>query len=594
MDRHPDQAFVLDHIAKPRIREGALSPRRERMLELAKRENIYCKLSGMATAAERTNSKYAGLEPDFDAVLEAFGPRRLMFGSDWPVLLPGRDICGVGGSIRSGTAIEAYRLQERMTRMKTSLLLLAVPALFAGDASTTLWSTHPADRWENALPLGNGRLGAMVHGRTDIEQIGLNESTYWSGGPYSTVVPGGREALGEVRRLVFAGEYRKAHVLFGRKLMGYPVEQQKYQALGNLVLKFTAAGAVSNYRHELDLDRAIATTTYEQNGVRFTRTVLVSAVDQVIVVRLTADRPGQIAFIAQLRGYRNSAHSNYATDYFRMDGDGAAGLALRGRSADYMGIAGRVRYVAKLRALAEGGSVRVEDDSLMVRSADAVTLVIAAATNFVSYKDVSGDAEARVRDALARALPRPYAAMEADHVRDHQRLFRRVSLRLPETADSQRPTGERLKSDDPALAALLFQFGRYLLIASSRPGSQPANLQGLWNASMNPSWDSKYTTNINLQMNYWPAETANLTETAEPLFEMIREVSEPGSEVARENYGARGWVLHQNTDLWRAAAPWTVRVGGRLPPAGRGSRCTCGSTSSSPATSRSCAGITRC
>jgi len=449
----------------------------------------------------------------------------------------------------------AYLAMIQGRRVAASLALLILPGVWAGGVSTTLWYTHPADRWENALPLGNGRLGAMVYGRTDTEQIGLNENTYWTGGPYATVTPGARAALPEVRRLVFAGEYRKAHVLFGRKLMGYPVEQQKYQALGNLVLRFTETGAVSGYRQELDLDRAIATTTYEQQGTRFTRTVFVSAVDQVIVVRLKADRPGRIGFDAQLRGYRNTAHSNYATDYFRMDGDGATGLVLRGRSADYMGVAGRVRYVAKLRALAEGGSVRVEDDSLIVRSADSVTLVIAAATNFVSYQDVSADPEGRVRVALARALARTYEALEADHVREHRRLFRRVSLQLAETAESRLPTGERLKSDDPALPALLFQFGRYLLISSSRPGGQPANLQGLWNASMNPPWDSKYTTNINLQMNYWPAETANLTETAEPLFEMIRELTEPGGRVAREHYGARGWVLHQNTDLWRAAAP---------------------------------------
>lgn len=443
--------------------------------------------------------------------------------------------------------------------MRRILFVLAAAALVqAGDNTTTLWYTHPASRWENALPLGNGRLGAMVHGRTDTEQIGLNETTYWSGGPYETVVPGSRDALAEVRRLVFDGEYKKAHVLFGRKLMGYPVEQQKYQALGNLVLKFTGAtGEVREYRHELDLDRAIDTVRYVQNGVRFTRTVFVSPVDQVVVVRLTADRPGSISFDAQLRGYRNTAHSNYATDYYHMDGDGPAGLALRGKSADYLGVAGRVRYVAKLRAVQDGGSVRTNDETLVVRSANAVTLVIAAATNFVTYQDLSGDPEARVRATLDKALARSFSAMESSHVAEHQRLFGRVSLRLPETAASAKPTDERLSrpDEDPALPALLFQFGRYLLISSSRPGSQPANLQGIWNSSMNPMWDSKYTTNINLQMNYWPAEVANLAETAEPVYGFLQDLTVTGAKVAREHYGARGWVVHQNTDLWRAAAP---------------------------------------
>ena len=200
------------------------------------------------------------------------------------------------------------------------LLLLTTILCTAGDVSTTLWYGHPAERWENALPLGNGRLGGMVFGGTNTEQIALNEDTYWSGGPYSTVVKGGREVLPELQRLVFAGEYQKAHQLFGRRLMGYPVKQQKYQALGNLVLKFEGEGAISNYRNELKLDEAVVRTSYSRGGVRYLREVFASAPDQVIAVRLSADRPGSLSFSAQLRGFRNTAHSNYATDYFRMDG----------------------------------------------------------------------------------------------------------------------------------------------------------------------------------------------------------------------------------------------------------------------------------
>lgn len=448
-------------------------------------------------------------------------------------------------------------------RISAGLILCLLGAAPPGEAwagpDTVLFYTHPADKWENAFPAGNGRLGAMVFGGTAEEQIQLNESTYWSGGPYSTVVKGGREALPEIQRLLFEGQYKQAHVLFGRRMMGYPVEQQKYQALANLVLSLDATGDVSEYRHELDLDTAVITTKYAQDGVRYTREVLVSPVHQMVVVRLTADKPGRISFRAQLRGYRNTAHSNYATDYFQMDGQGQDGLVLRGRSADYLGVAGKLRYEARLRANATGGAVRVQDDVLSVNKADAVTLVIAAATNFVNYKDVSGDPAARVETVMKAAAGLNFESLKQAHVQEHQRLFRRASITLPATENSKLPTDERLKafdgSNDPALAALLFQFGRYLLISSSRPGGEPANLQGLWNKDMNPMWDSKYTTNINTQMNYWMAETANLSECAEPLFRMIRELTDQGSDTAREFYGARGWVQHQNTDLWRVTAP---------------------------------------
>jgi alpha-L-fucosidase 2 len=441
-----------------------------------------------------------------------------------------------------------------------SVAWAAPPQASTGARPTTvIWYTHPADKWENALPVGNGRLGAMVFGKTDEEQIQINEETYWSGGPYSTTVRGGYKALPEIRKLIFDGELIRAHRLFGRSLMGYPVEQQKYQSLGNLVLKFAANSAVTDYRHQLDLDTAVATTTYEQGGVRFKREVFATPVDQVIVIRLTADAPGKLSFTAQLRGERNQAHSNYATDYFQMDGYGTDGLIVRGKSADYLGVAGKLRYQSRLRAIPRGGDMTVVDDTLIVRNADEVVLLVAAATNFVNYKDVSADPNARV-DAVMRAVAgKSFDQLRSAHVAEHQRLFRRVTVRLAMTPDSELPTDERLKkfdgTNDPDLAALVFQFGRYLLISSSRPGTQPANLQGIWNKDMNPMWDSKYTTNINTEMNYWPAEVANLSECAGPLFKMIKELTDQGADVARENYGASGWVFHQNTDLWRVAAP---------------------------------------
>jgi len=427
------------------------------------------------------------------------------------------------------------------------------------DPATVLWYTHPAQKWENALPVGNGRLGAMVFGKTDEERIQLNEDTLWSGGPYSSVVKGGAAALPEIQRLVFEGKWRQAHKAFGRSLMGYPVEQMKYQSLGDLVLAFPDAGPTADYRLELDLDEAVVAVRYVRGGVRFRREVFASPVDQVIVVRLTADRPGSISFKAQLRGVRNDAHSNYGTEYFRMDGYGSDGLVLAGRSADYLGITGRLRYEARLKVVPEGGHMRIHEEDLFVEGADAATLYVAAATSFVNYRDVSGDPHARVGSVLDGLSARSYAAIRAAHVREHRKAFRRVSISLPTTASSRLPTDERLKAfdgdNDPALAALCFQFARYLLISSSRPGTQPATLQGIWNQYQNPPWDSKYTTNINVQMNYWPAEVANLGEFTEPLVRMIKELTDQGGEVAREHYGARGWVEHQNTDLWRVAAP---------------------------------------
>jgi len=427
------------------------------------------------------------------------------------------------------------------------------------NPTTVLWSDHPADKWENALPVGNGRLGAMVFGKADEERIQLNEETYWSGGPYSTVVKGGAKHLPEIQKLIFDGQYKLAHILFGRHLMGYPVEQQKYQALGNLIIQFPPRGPATDYRTALDLDTAIVTTSYAIGGVRHTRQVFSSPVDQVIIVRLAADKPGQVSFRAQLRGERNDAHSNYATDYMRMDGLPPDGLVVRGKSADYMGIEGKIRYEARLLALPEGGEMKVDWDQLVVSGADAVTLLIAAATNFRSYKDVTGDPAARVDAALKAAAGKSFDALREAHLREHRRLFRRVEMRFPLTPNAELPTAERIKkfdgTNDPALAGLVFQFGRYLLISSSRPGTQPANLQGIWNDKMNPPWDSKYTTNINTEMNYWPAEVGNLSECAEPLFRMIRELTEQGGQVAREHYGAGGWVFHQNTDLWRVAAP---------------------------------------
>ena len=440
------------------------------------------------------------------------------------------------------------------------------------NPSTYLWYTAPAAKWDEALPVGNGRLGAMVFGTVAEERLQLNEETYWSGGPYSTVVKGGYKALPEIQRLVFAEKYLDAHNLFGRNLMGYPVEQQKFQSLANLHLFFKHSPDVTDYNRALNLENGLTTVAYTANGVRYQREVFSSAPDQVIVVRLTASQPNSITFTANLRGVRNQAHSNYGTDYFRMDAAGPDGLAVTGKSADYLGVAGKIKYEGRLQAITEGGSVKTNGVDLIVEKADAVTLYFVAATNFVNYRDVTADQHQRAENYLRNLQGKSYQKLRDAAVTDYRKLFNRASLNLPTSENSYLPTNQRKEKNqtapDPNLAALAYNFGRYILISSSRPGTQPANLQGIWNDDMNPAWDSKYTTNINTEMNYWAADSANLSELSEPLFQLIRELTDQGAQVAREHYGARGWVFHQNTDIWRVAAPmdgpsWgTFTVGG--------------------------------
>jgi len=444
----------------------------------------------------------------------------------------------------------------------TTLALIAVATNAQdGDRSPlTLWYDEPAPAWNQALPVGNGRLGAMVFGGIERERIQLNEETLWSGGPYDPVVEGAHEALPEIRRLLFAGDFERAHDLFGRTMMGVPYEMMKYQPFADLWLDFPDHEGATDYVRELDLADAVATVSYVVDGTTYRREVFSSAVDQVVAVRITADRPGAVSFSANLHGVRNPAHSNYGTDYFLMDGVPPNELRVTGKSSDYLGVEGRLRYEGRLRSRVTGGSSEIDYRTLRVRNADEAVLIFAAATSFVDYRDVSADPAARVRAVLAGVDDRTWDTMRAEHVAEHRSWFDRVEMDLgPPSAAAALPTDERIArfadNPDPGLAALYYQFGRYLLIASSRPGTEAANLQGIWNDSSNPSWDSKYTININLPMNYWPAETGNLPEMVEPLERFAHEVAEAGAATAREHWNARGWVLHQNTDLWRSTTP---------------------------------------
>jgi alpha-L-fucosidase 2 len=394
----------------------------------------------------------------------------------------------------------------------------------------------------------------MVFGGVVHERLQLNEDTLWSGRPYDPVNPEARDALPEVRRLLAAGQYRDAAALASQKVMAKPLAQMMYQTLGDLTLTFPAAAAAQNYRRDLDLATATARVSYTAGGVTFTREVFASAPDQVIVVRLTADRPGQLSFEARLQTPQRASVEATADGNLIMRGVNGDG---RGTTADGRAMSGALRFEARVRVVARGGTRTRAGDAIVVQQADAVTLLIAAATSYRRYDDVSADPAARVAAALVPASRKPVEALRDAHVRDHQRLFARVSLDVGPSTPA--PTDERVGAfgggTDPGLAALYFQYGRYLLIASSRPGSQPANLQGIWNDSLSPPWGSKYTLNINAQMNYWPALSANLAETMDPLTAMVADLAETGARTAREMYGAGGWVAHHNTDLWRATAP---------------------------------------
>jgi alpha-L-fucosidase 2 len=413
----------------------------------------------------------------------------------------------------------------------------------------TLWYRRPARQWVEALPVGNGRLGAMIFGCVVNERLQLNEDTLYGGGPYDPNNPESLSALPEVRRLVFEGRYSDAHKLISEKMMARPLRQMPYQTAGDFLLTFPEAKSIGNYRRELNIDTAVARVSYTVGGVQFSREIFSSPVDQVIAIRFTANKPGQINFTAGMRTPQNAS----------VRAEGKDTLVLRGVNGAARGIAGALKFQVRARVAPKGGAIEAANDAIKVSGADEAVLLIAAATSYRRYDDVSGDPEALTKQTLDAASRKKFNTLRQAHVAEHQRLFRRVKLDLGTTDAARLPTDERIKNfagaADPQLAALYFQYGRYLLISSSRPGTQPANLQGIWNESMAPPWDSKYTININTEMNYWLAEPTNLDECVEPLVRMIMELAETGARTARVQYGARGWVAHHNTDLWRATAP---------------------------------------
>ncbi len=427
---------------------------------------------------------------------------------------------------------------------------VALSAAASAD-NLVLWYRQPAgpSNWTEALPVGNGRLGAMIFGGPAHERIQLNEDTLWAGGPYDPDNTNALALLPEARRLIFEGKYADASKLIGDKMMANPVRQMPYETVGDLLLDFPLPAPATDYRRDLDLDTAISHVTFTSGEITYNREVFASPVDHVIVVRLSADKFGQISFTASMRSPQDVSVETARPD----------SLVMRGTNGAAFGIPGALSFQARVRAIVSGGKAVLADHKLSVSHADSVTLLIAAATSYRNYHDVSGNPEAITTAQLAAAAKKSYIELLEAHVAEHQRLFHRVALNLGSTDAVRLPTDERIaafaEGNDPQLAELYFQFGRYLLISSSRPGGQPANLQGLWNESMNPPWGSKYTININTEMNYWPAETANLGECVEPLTEMVMDLTQTGARTAKVQWGAGGWVTHHNTDLWRAAAP---------------------------------------
>lgn len=417
------------------------------------------------------------------------------------------------------------------------------------DDSLLLWYDKPAVEWTDALPVGNGRLGAMVFGGPADEQLQLNEDTLYAGSPYDPNNPEALRALPEARRLIFEGKYKEAHDLVGAKMMAQPMKQMPYEPVGDLKLSFPGHDDFTGYRRQLDLNTAIATVSYKVGPTTFTREVFVSPVDQVIVVKLTADTPRGLNFSATFETPQKATVST----------DGNSVLVLRGVNGDAFGIKGGLNFEALAVVVTPSGNSVAENQKIIVSNADSAIILIAVATSYISFKNTNGNPRAIARNHLVAAGRKSYEQMRAAHVREHQRLFHRVKLNLGRTSAADLPTDQRpaqfLKGLDPHLATLYFQYGRYLLISSSRPGTQPANLQGIWNHLMTPPWESKYTININTEMNYWPVETTNLSECHEPLLRMVSELVENGSRTARVHYGARGWVCHHNTDLWRQTAP---------------------------------------
>jgi alpha-L-fucosidase 2 len=437
------------------------------------------------------------------------------------------------------------------------LLTLSTAGFAQNKTALKLWYNKPAEKiWESALPIGNGRLGAMIYGNVPQETIQLNEHTVWSGSPNRNDNPNALAVLPEIRQLIFDGKQKEAEQLANKSILTKKSHGQMFQPVGNLMLTFDGHDTYTNYYRELDIERAVAKTSYTIGDVTYTREVLASFPDNVVVMQLTASKPGKLSFSASFSTQQKPSEIKTTT---------AKELTITATTSDHEGVKGMVTFKGMARIKNAGGTLATTDTSITVKGATSATIYVAIATNFNSYKDLSGDENVRAATYLNNGYSKSFVAILKTHVAAYQNYFNRVKLDLGDTEAANLPTDERLRNfrsvNDPQLVTLYYQYGRYLLISSSQPGragevpGQPANLQGIWNNKMRPPWDSKYTININTQMNYWPAEKTNLSEMHEPLFRMIRELAETGQETAKVMYGAGGWMAHHNTDIWRINGP---------------------------------------
>jgi len=412
-----------------------------------------------------------------------------------------------------------------------------------------LWYDKPATVWEEALPIGNGRLGAMIYGGIQSDIIQLNEETVWSGEPGNNIQEGFLTILPDARKLIFEGKNKEAEDLIMSKVpRNAPANNNygmAYQTVGDLIIDFPRFVNAGRYSRDLDIQNATSSVSFSCDGVDYRREYLASAVDQIIAINLTASKKGKISFTLKL----NSPHlvKSIKTENSQ--------LVLTGRSGSMDNKQGKIDFESRFLPIIKGGKIILDETSIRVEGADEATIFISIGTNFIKYNDISGNAKEVSLKYLNKAKTKQYQVIKSNHIKEYRKYFDRVKLDLGYTDSIKNTTDKRIKDfakgNDPQLVSLYFQFGRYLLISSSRPGNQPANLQGIWNNSLKPSWDSKYTVNINTEMNYWPAEVTNLSEMHQPLFDMLKDLSITGKDAARKMYGARGWTMHHNTDLWR-------------------------------------------
>lgn len=445
-------------------------------------------------------------------------------------------------------------------RISLSLLLLSFTLLNGySSKNLKLWYNRPSKAWTDALPLGNGRLGAMVYGIPQSDTIQLNEDTFWSGSPYQNTNPNAKGSLKTIQMLIDEGNYVDAQKLALEKIIGdraITSHGQVYESIGNMVLKFPGHEKFNNYYRELDLNTAVAKVKYSVDGVEFTRETFTSFTDQLVIIRLMANQKGRISFNTSFAG---PLKKNRVSVFPSVRNSSSNELTVVGRCTKDKeeNIPNLLNFFTRVKVVAEGGKQHSDSTSLTVENADVATIYVSIATNFVDYKTISNDAEKKALAALSK-FNKSYEKAKEDHIAFYKKQFKRVNLQLGESAQASKPTDQRIAefstAFDPSLASTYFQFGRYLLIASSQSGTQPANLQGIWNpdAGQYPAWDSKYTTNINVEMNYWPAEVTNLSECHDPFIQMIKDVSVTGKESASMMYGAKGWALHHNTDIWRS------------------------------------------